>query len=335
MQICCRAGFLEMAVQAFFNKLLDSYVDFTPAALAMYLCRSPNDLIANSSLAILNPALLFGPAVPVELAQRFWNMQTATMDEFAKVLSLECDLIPAQDFTAFRMKPFLRLDTGNVICINPGFIQEKLEVGLFWTIVNNLPAEGRSKAFETWGNLFETYINETLEFAVDKGKETFIPLPEFAEKKHRHEAFDRMLLSGPLCVVFECKGGFLPNKAKYAEDVDQFLASLDQKFGTASGAGVEQLARKIGQVFAADQKERRMLATADLSDVKIVVPALVVQDGFVSSFFTVPWLAKRFRSVLKNASTAASRNPARRRIRVFITFLCKADSVVRSETQPK
>ena len=108
-----------------------------------------------------------------------------------------------------------------------------------------------------------------------------------------------MLLSDRVCVVFEYKGGFLPNKAKYAENIDQFLVSLDQKFGTGPGAGVEQLARKIAQVFAADHKERRILASVDLSNANIVVPVLVVQDGFVTSLFTVPWLAKLFRDSMR------------------------------------
>ncbi len=278
---------------------LDSYIDLTLGALAIYLCRNPKELIDNPGLAVINPNTFFGSSVSNDLSQKFWDMESDTIDGLASALSTQSDLKPQQDFTAFHRKPFLRLDTGALICVNPGFVQEKLEVGLFWTIVNNLPEENRKKAFDTWGDLFQAYVNQTFEGAIDPAKENFIPFPGFTGKEHRHEAFDGILLSGRVCVVFEYKGGFLPNKVKYAENIDQFLMSLDQKFGAGPSGGVEQLVRKIAQSFAADKKEQRKLEGVDLSNVEIVVPALVVQDGFVSSFFTVPWLARIFRDSMR------------------------------------
>jgi len=102
-----------------------------------------------------------------------------------------------------------------------------------------------------------------------------------------------------VCAVFECKGGFLPNNAKYAESLDEFLKGLEKKFATGSGAGLEQLVRKISQVFAAHKNNQRELEGIDLSQIDIVVPVLVVQDNFVSSFLTVPWLAKSFRDSMR------------------------------------
>jgi len=137
---------------------------------------------------------------------------------------------------------------------------------------------------------------------VNPATEKYVARPDFKEKKHHHEAFDGILLSGRMCVVVECKGGFLPNNAKYADNLGQFIMNLEKKFGNEPGAGVEQLARKISQVFAANPKERRELEGIDLSPIDIVVPVLVVQDNFVSSMFTVPWLAKLFRDLLRKKS---------------------------------
>jgi hypothetical protein len=281
---------------------LDSYVDLTLGALAIYLCRTQKDLIDNSSYAVLNPTTFFGSSVPTEITERFWDMESCTIDELATTLSAPNELVECQDFTAFRMKPFLRLNTGSVICINPGFVREKLEIGLFWTIVNSLQGEDRQKAFDTWGELFETYVNQKLATAVDPGKERYIPRPDFEKKKQHHEAFDGILVSGRVCAVFECKGGFLPNNAKYAENLDHFVEGLEKKFATDAGAGLEQLTRKIAQVFAGDKKEQRYLENIDLSLVDIVVPVLVVQDNFVSSIFTLPWLAKTFRDAMRKKS---------------------------------
>ncbi len=229
-------------------------------------------------------------------------MGSSTIAEFANTLATPSELISQKDFTALRMKPFLQLDSGRLICPNPGFIQEKLEIGLFWTIVNNLQGENRQKAFETWGTLFEAYVNQTFEAMVNPTKEMYVACPDFKEKKHHHEAFDGILISGRVCAAVECKGGFLPHNAKYADNLDQFIKSLEKKFGTEPGAGVEQLARKISQVFAANPKERRVLEGIDLALIDIIVPVLVVQDNFVSSMFTVPWLAKSFRDLMRKKS---------------------------------
>lgn len=278
---------------------LDAYVDLTLGTLSYYLARNQKELVDGPGVAVIDPDTFFGDLVPYRQTQGFWNMESDTLEAHANVLSAKSELSFQQDFTVFRMKPFLRLDTGKVICVNPGFIQEKLEIGLFWAIVNSLQGETRKKAFGAWGDLFQTYVNQTFDTAVDHAKESYFPCPAFSGKTTRHEAFDGILISGNMCAVFECKGGFLPNKAKYAEDSEQFLISLQQKFGTDPGAGVEQLARKIGQLFGASVKEQRKLENIDLSNTTIVIPVLVVQDGFVSSLFTVPWLAKSFRDLMR------------------------------------
>jgi hypothetical protein len=123
-----------------------------------------------------------------------------------------------------------------------------------------------------------------------------------ARRRAGKRAANRPLLAGRVCAVFECKGGFLPNNAKYADDLDEFVKALEKKFGTDPNAGVEQLARKIGQVFARDKRVRRELEGIDVSGVDIVVPVLVVQDNFASSFLTVPWLAKSFRDLMRKTA---------------------------------
>src|SRR5260370_15603298 len=281
---------------------LDSYVDLTLGALATYMGRTTKQLIGDAGLAVLNPQTFFGPSVPVETTERFWKMESSTIAELENTLATPSELIPQKDFTALRMKPFLQLDSGSLICPNPGFIQEKLEIGLFWKIVNSLQGEGRQKAFDTWGKLFETYVNQIFEAIAKPALEKYVARPDFKEKKHHHEAFDGILLSGRVCAVVECKGGFLPNNAKYADSLDQFVKSLEKKFGTESGAGAEQLARKISQVFAAAPKEPHELEGIDLSPVDIVGPVLFVQDNFVSSMFTVPWLARSFRDSMRKKS---------------------------------
>jgi hypothetical protein len=282
---------------------LSEYIDLTVAVLANYLGRTPQELIDNPNISVISPRTYFGPLISTELASRFWQMESATVDALGASLASSSNLLQHQDFTAFRMKPFIQFENGNMVCLNPGFVQEKLETGLFWTIANSLEAKDRQYAFDSWGKLFEAYVNQSFVEAVDPAVERYIPCPDFVGKQHRHESFDAILLSDEVCAVFECKGGFLPNKAKYGDDLDQFLNDLDKKFGTQDGAGVEQLARKMGQIFARDEKTRRKIEGCDLTGIKIVVPVLVVQDSFVSSLLSAPWLIKSFRDLMRKTTS--------------------------------
>jgi hypothetical protein len=278
---------------------LETYVDLTLGVLANYIGRTRKEVLEDPKFAVIDPNIYFGNSISGDLTKKYWQMESHTVDCLADELSNLSFLKPQQDFTALRMKPFLRLENGMLVCVNPGFIQEKLEVGLFWTIVNSLALENRGKAFEAWGNLFQEYVGETLGSAIDREQEEFVPFPMFKEKRNRHESFDGIIRSGRVCVVFEYKAGFLPNKAKYDENLDEFVSSLEQKFGVEAGAGIEQLVRKISQVFSSNEKLQRKLKGIDLTGVDIVIPILVVQDGFVSSLLTVPWLAKAFRDLMR------------------------------------
>lgn len=281
---------------------LETHLDLTFGVLAHYLGRIPNDLFANPSLALINPEQYFAPSTPVATSEKFWAMHARSLSDAKIELSKPSDLIPQKDFLAFRTKPFLKLNTGNLICPHPSFIQEKLEIGLFWTIVNLLVGVERRLAFDTWGALFERYVNEILERIADPTRERYFSHPNFKNKQYHHESFDGLLLAGHVCATVECKGGFLPSNSKYGDDLGRFVEALDSKFGTSPGAGVEQLARKISQVFAKDPAKRRELEDIDLTDVTIVVPVLIVQENFASSMFTTPWLAKSFRDLMRKAS---------------------------------
>jgi hypothetical protein len=278
---------------------LDTYLDITLGVLANYMGRSQEEFVKDPARAIIDPTKFLGGKLPAESAQKYWEMESTAAEELAVVLAREDPIASRQDFTSFRMKPFLRLDNGNLICVNPGFLQEKLEIGLFWTIVNALQGDDRRSAFETWGHLFEHYVSQIIGTSIAVGVETYFPRPNFKHKKRHHESFDGILVLGRVCVVFECKGGFLPNPAKYGEDLDAFVKAFDAKFAMGHGAGVEQLARKIGQIFAAKPADRRELEGIDLSQIEVIVPVMVAQDSAVASFFTIPWLAKTFRDAMR------------------------------------
>lgn len=279
---------------------LEAYMDMTFGILAHYIGNSQEELNRNPGLVILNPKTFFGPNMSGVEAERFWAVESIPVETLVSELAGESASKAHQDFSIFRKRPFIRITDDAVVCVNPSFVQEKLESGLFWSITNNLATtEDRQRMFGTWGECFQEYVNQLLTTSIHKDKETYIPYPWFEDKAHRHESFDAIVCSGEKLAVIECKGGFLSASAKYSEDRNLFLQDLDLKFGCQPGAGVEQLVRKISQVFHVDESKRRRLSGVNATEVAIVVPVLIVQDSFVSSPFTVPWLAKKFRDSMR------------------------------------
>ena len=109
---------------------LDAYVDMAFAILICYLTQSQKELIEDPSKLLLNPDTFFRIA-PREDVNKFLSMEMSTLEEIASQLRQPSQLKPQHDFIALRKKPLLQLAEKSAICINPGFVQEKLESGLF------------------------------------------------------------------------------------------------------------------------------------------------------------------------------------------------------------
>jgi hypothetical protein len=273
---------------------LDTYVDMVFGLLAYYLTHQSSDFADNPSKLLLNPDTFFRNA-PAFDVQKFFEMELGTIEDAAHSLSRPSVLVSQHDFIAFRKKPLLGLTQTAAICINPAFLQEKVDTGLFWSIFNSLKTKSeRDALFEAWGLIFEQYITWLTSEPFEGKPERFVPFPRFED--NNDEAFDGIILTDDTWFVMEYKGGFLRADAKYAENEDALIRDLALKFGRDRGAGVEQLARKIFQVFNAKPTQKRKLRGLDSSRCRVVVPILVVQEPFVSSPLISRYLCGEFRS---------------------------------------
>jgi hypothetical protein len=272
-------------------------VDLIFGLLIFYITREQAQLIADPGIFLFNPDSFFRN-VEKEDVQKFLSMELSTLDEMVAELQKPSNLKPQHDFIAFRKKPLLRVSENAAVCINPGFLQEKLESGLFWSIFNSLETDKeRGLLFQMWGMLFERYVSYLLTEPFQGKAEKYIGFPRFAD--NNEEAFDGVITAESKWFVLEYKGGFLKAEAKYAENEGEFIRDVRLKFGTAPGAGIEQLARKIGQAFCADDSKQRRLCAIDSSGVSIIVPVMVVQEPFVSSELTSRYLCDEFRFHLR------------------------------------
>jgi hypothetical protein len=274
---------------------INEYVDFNVGTLVNYLARDPNELLEKADPYFLNPATFF-PAEVKDSAEKFWNIELGTLERYREELTAPTRLVPHQNFTPFRKRPFFRTN-GTCIPIHPCFVQEKLEAGLFWTIFHTLKDDTeRDALFSLWGRLFEVYIIEALT-AATKGKNQFIPFPKYLDNEQ--EAFDGFLSNGRICVVFESKAGFLKAESKFSEDPKLLIPDLEDKFGSSKSGALRQMASNITQVFNKNRAKRREIDGLDLANAHVIVPVLVVQEKFVSSPLTAYFLADSFRSVLR------------------------------------
>lgn len=278
---------------------LDEYIDFIFGTLAYYFAFKWEQVMENAGLACVNTKTFLAQIQPA--ATKWWQIEQTTVEKLTQVLEVPNNLKSQHDFIAFRRTPFLEVAPDNAIPVHLGFVQEKLEVGLFWAIFNSLSTpDERSSLFTDWGHLFENYVNEILGSSIVAQNELFIPFPKFADKNE--ESFDGVVAAGDHLFVLEYKGGFLKAEAKYAEEETALIDDINKKFGKGDHGGLAQLARKIGQLFASNSTKRRSITGLDASQISVVVPILIVQDSFVGSEIVHPFLYEVFGSLKRMES---------------------------------
>jgi hypothetical protein len=274
---------------------LEEYVDHILGLLTYYITLDFRKLTEDPGLSYIAIRKIFAESRSA-LVERFWQRELVTMEGLQASLREPTGLKPHLDFIALRKKPFLEVAQDSAIALHLGFVQEKLESGLFWAIFNSLNTrEEKYSMFTYWGHLFEQYVSQLFAKSLKGSSTNFVSFSQFCDNDE--EAFDGVASDGKYLIVMEYKGGFLSAKAKYAEDEDEFVRDLDRKFGSGKGAGLEQLVRKIAAVFAENPAKRRPIKGLDTSAVKVVVPVLVVQESFVSSEITASCLADSFGSL--------------------------------------
>jgi hypothetical protein len=273
------------------------YLDFNIGVLVNYLTRHPRELMENADINFLNLRTFFAAATRGSV-ESFWRMELGQVAEYREELIADTKLAPYHNFTPFRKRPLFQTSDNTCVVLHPCFVQEKLEAGLFWAIFHAMRDDVEKDAlFRLWGRLFETYVVDCLGIASAAAGAKFVAFPKYSD--NNQEAFDSIVLDGKFCLVFECKGGFLKAEAKYSDDSETLMPDLDSKFGSSKTGALRQLASNITQSFCSKPKLRRELKELSLTETRIIVPILIVQERFVSSPMMSFVLADSFRSELR------------------------------------
>jgi hypothetical protein len=194
------------------------------------------------------------------------------------------------DIVPFKSKPFFATFVDNYACVDLGLLTEKLHNGPYFLLSNKFPEKERWKVFNAWGLVFEFYVNWLLKSL--SGRHSAVLHPDTCWEDDKRKAFDALFVKKRMVVVMEFKGGFLPQDARYSNDLNTFMDALQGRIG----AGCHQLARDIATLFPASGEPRKLLDVTVPSNTLFVLPVLVVQDLILRTPFINYFLNQRFQS---------------------------------------
>lgn len=258
-----------------------------------YFLNVGSALDPDADFMMINPAMFRGESgITEEELKKVLAIVSALPEAVkAKIASVESTDY-RYDFVEFRSTPLIQLEQSKLVPTDLAFVLEKCHTGVQWALHDALPVKMRQSLFNAWGSLFEEYVHWLL-----AGMKTKLPVLYFASpkwKKNGNESFDGILLKGAVMMPAEYKGGFIARDARYSGNSATFLADLDKKVTV----GCKQLAEKIGAVFADEDRNRRELEDLDCSNVRAIVPILVIQDHILRAPFVNWYLNRRFQEFL-------------------------------------
>jgi hypothetical protein len=229
---------------------------------------------------------------------------SATVDEFNAALARRNSA--ANDFTCFRGKPYLR-DEANYLLIDPIFLAEKSESGVFWSINHSLSRERRLQFHQDWGLAFERYVNWLMESSADERLNRVHPNPKFSDTGE--EVCDAILVCANSAVFVESKGATFTADAKYGKNPERLREEVEEKFIETDGRrkGVGQLALRIQDVF--NRSVPRRIEGIDVSGIVKVYPVLITRDDIGAALVLNAYLASRFRDLFHRKSVSVRVTP--------------------------
>ena len=271
---------------------LEDYQCLIYGILSMVLCHTPEailkgdvrfmDLQSPPSLAPLYQKLLKSVSIPID------NLTSALKAETA------CSL--PNEFRLWRKYPLLKISDDKIICMDIGFLADKLDTGAFWIICNELNNKTYGKGADIIGlsgEVFEEYASSIIKRGIDAqtlpNSETCVVSPKFNQKEEK-ECTDIAVKGRETLILLECKAPLLSAKTKFGNDVSQFRLGIKRNVIK----GIRQLCNAIRILCNSDESEKQTLRDIDISGVKKIYPVLVLaahtfsfptMSGFLNSEF--------------------------------------------------
>lgn len=205
------------------------------------------------------------------------------------------------EFLLWRKYPLVKIGENQVMCVDIGFLLEKLETGVFWIIRDQLEAEETGKGKEIIdlrGQIFEDYAASIIKRALPDTEtctERYIISPKYKQKQ-RAECTDIAVCSCDTLILFECKAPLLSAKTKLSGNFCKFYDGIKPN----AIKGVEQLWNAIQTLGHTNKRNRRKVDGIDISKVKKIYPVLILPDRVFSFLFMNEFLNSEFQRFVKH-----------------------------------
>jgi hypothetical protein len=197
------------------------------------------------------------------------------------------------DFTFLRDNPYLH--TGeHYFCLDYEFALGKLESGVIYRVLDNLPPDKKDPYLSFWGPVFEDYLAWLFESYVSTKFNTYHSSPTYADGT---QVCDAIVLCGTTAILIEAKIATCNIKTKYSGDFELMKKYLESKLvGTPTKRkGVWQLVKVIENL----KTQPRNFLPPCLAGVNKIIPLIVTKDEIGSSFFINSYLNERFEAQFK------------------------------------
>ena len=245
-----------------------------------YLALSQQEILSGDGLFIdLNPSPVLTP-----LYDKLLQDTCIHIDELACAIETTCSL--PNEFRLWRQYPLVEISENHILCVDIGFLEDKLESGVFWIIGQQLNKEKKNKGrkiFQLRGHAFENYVASIIKRGINaqcfSGKETYVKSPKY-DRREEHECTDITVFSGETLVLFECKAPLLSAKSKFGEDFSEFHSIVKSRIIAPDGKN--QRWNAIQALGHTNKKKRRKIEGICMSNVKKIFPVLVISDPIFS-----------------------------------------------------
>ena len=260
--------------------------------ISMILSHSQEDVL-KGYVGIID---IKSPQSLAPLYQKLLKFDGISIDNLSSVLSVEMASSLPNEFRLWRKYPLLRISDDKIICIDVGFLADKLETGAFWIICNKLNNETYGKGADIIGlsgEIFEEYAASIIKHGIKAqtlpNPETCVVSPKFNQKEEK-ECTDIAVKGRETLILLECKAPLLSAKTKFGNNPLEFHAGIERSVIK----GIRQLCNAIHILCNRNESEKQTLRDMDISGVKKIYPVLVLAEptftfptmsGFLNSEF--------------------------------------------------
>ena len=186
------------------------------------------------------------------------------------------------EFHLWRKYPLLRISEDQIICVDFGFLLEKLQTGVFWIIRDHLRKRADGGTFERlWGDVFTDYASSIIDRGINMPnsctRDKLIVNPQY-DQKQKNECADLAICNDNSLVLLECKSTILSAPAKFSGDFDIFYDNVKPV-----KKGIEQLWDAIRLLGNRSETIKRAVSGIDMAKVEKIYPVLVLSDDIFST----------------------------------------------------